>query len=150
MYAFLADLILYLHALIVAFVVIGFLMILIGMVRHWQWVRNFWLRLAHLLCMVVVTVQALCGNYCPLTVWENQLRQAAGEAAYPGSFVQSWVARLIYYDIPLWVFAIVYSLFTLLVLLAWIARPPVTPWRRYQSEIHHPASDGNRAAGSGV
>jgi len=130
MYALLADLVLFIHALVVAFVVIGFAMILVGMVRRWRWIDNFWLRLVHLVAMVVVTVQAVLGRYCPLTIWENRLRVAAGEPVYPGSFIQSWIHWLIYFDIPLWVFAIIYTVFTLLVVLTWIARPPAKPWVR--------------------
>ncbi|MFZ5595280.1 MAG: DUF2784 family protein, partial [Pseudomonadota bacterium] len=41
----LADLILVVHALFIAFVVLGFALIVIGMFRHWDWVRNMWFRL---------------------------------------------------------------------------------------------------------
>ncbi len=124
MYAIWADLLLFIHFAIVLFVVGGFVLIIIGMIRRWDWVRNFWLRAIHLAAIAVVTVQTLCGNYCPLTIWEAQLRQAAGQTVYATSFVQYWVRRLIYYDVPLWIFAIIYSVFMALVVLAWVIRPP--------------------------
>jgi len=124
MYALLANLILFVHFAIVVFVVGGFILIVIGILQRWHWVESFWLRALHLLAIVVVTVQTLLGNYCPLTIWEVQLRLAAGEPAYSTSFIQYWVERLIYYDIPLWIFAIIYSVFTALVVLTWVIRPP--------------------------
>ena len=33
---------------------------------------------------------------CPLTDWENQLRHAAGDAGYPGGFVEHYIWPLIY------------------------------------------------------
>ncbi len=34
--------------------------------------------------------------YCPLTLWENRLRRAAGEGGYPGDFIEHYLLRLIY------------------------------------------------------
>jgi len=127
MYSLLADVILLLHALLVAFVVIGFILIVVGMVRDWAWIKNFWFRLAHLVTIGIVTVQALFGRYCPLTLWESQLRRAAGENFYSTSFVQYWLQQIIYYELPLWFFAVLYTVFTLLVLLTWIVKPPKKP-----------------------
>ncbi|EKT4468681.1 DUF2784 domain-containing protein [Pseudomonas putida] len=33
---------------------------------------------------------------CPLTVWENRLRAAAGQAGYPGGFIEHYIWPLIY------------------------------------------------------
>ncbi|AVD95105.1 MULTISPECIES: DUF2784 domain-containing protein [Pseudomonas] len=33
---------------------------------------------------------------CPLTIWENRMRNAAGDAGYQGSFVEHYVWPLIY------------------------------------------------------
>lgn len=33
---------------------------------------------------------------CPLTAWENQLRNAAGDAGYPGGFIEHYLWPLIY------------------------------------------------------
>jgi hypothetical protein len=40
------------------------------------------------------------------------------------SFIGRWVARLLYYDFPEWVFATAYCAFALAVLWAWRAVPP--------------------------
>lgn len=33
---------------------------------------------------------------CPLTAWENRLRAAAGQAGYPGGFIEHYIWPLIY------------------------------------------------------
>ena len=53
-----------------------------------------------------------------------QLRAQAGEAIYSGAFIAHWVESLLYYRAPGWVFALVYTLFGLLVVLSWfLVRP---------------------------
>ena len=119
-YALAADAILVVHFAFVIFVVGGQLCIIVGYFRNWEWVRNLVFRVCHLLAIAIVVSQAWLGRYCPLTIWESNLRLAAGQPAYEGTFVQELVSRLIYYDAPLWVFAIIYTLFGALVLASWI------------------------------
>ena len=116
----LADAILVVHAVFVLFVVGGFVLILLGASR-WSWVRNRTFRALHLAAIALVAAEALLGITCPLTAWEDWLRTAG-----PGqpSFVGRWVARLLYYDFPEWVFASAYCAFALAVLWAWRAVPP--------------------------
>ena len=80
---------------------------------------DFWL--AHLLAIVVVMAEAWLGIDCPLTTLEMWLRAAAEQATYSTSFVQYWLERLLYYRAAQWVFVLAYSLFGLLVVLAWWA-----------------------------
>src|SRR5258706_8176613 len=118
--AFLAGVILVVHASFVRFVVGGFVLILIG-ARSWSWVRNRAFRLLHLAAIGFVTIETVLGYACPLTIWEDVLR-----AAGPGqrSFIGRWVAHLLYYDFPEWVFATAYCAFALAVIWAWRALPP--------------------------
>jgi Protein of Unknown function (DUF2784) len=120
----LADFIVVFHASYVSFVVFGLLVILIGAALHWQWVRNFWFRIAHLAAIGVVVLESLAGIPCPLTVWEGQLRRAAGQATYSGDFIGYWAHRLIFYRAEPWVFTMFYVLFGLAVLAAFILAPP--------------------------
>ena len=122
--ATLADAILVLHVGIVAFVVLGTVLILIGAWRRWQWVRGFKWRLAHLLLMVFVVLQAWLGELCPLTVWEQALRRRAGQVVYDESFIEHWLSRLIFFEAPWWAFVAAYTGFAALVLVAWIKVPP--------------------------
>src|SRR3990172_8006908 len=121
---FLADFILVIHALFIAFVILGFLMILIGMFRHWDWIKNFRFRLIHLLAIGIVVVESWFGRICPFTEWENRLRAAAGAVGYPESFIQYWLQKIVFYDFSPWVFTVAYTLFAMVVLLAWIIVPP--------------------------
>ena len=120
LYRIAADAVLFVHALFVAFVVIGLALVLIGNWRGWQWVRHFGFRLAHLLAIGIVVVQSWLGAICPLTSWEMSLRARAGDATYPGAFVAHWVERLLYYRAPDWVFILVYTAFGALVIASWI------------------------------
>jgi len=122
--ATLADAILLLHVGIVAFVVLGTMLILIGGWRGWRWVRGFKWRLVHLLLIAFVVVQTWLGALCPLTVWEQALRRRAGQVVYGESFIEHWLSRLIFFEAPWWVFVIAYTAFAALVLVAWIKVPP--------------------------
>ena len=116
----LADAILLLHALVVAFVVGGAAYIWLGARRDWPGVRSPLFRYAHLAVMLFVALQAVLGKMCPLTIWENTLRSDQSR----DSFVAHWVGRLIYYDLPPWVFTAVYVAFAAALILTLILLPP--------------------------
>ena len=124
MQLFLADLILTTHALFVAFVILGLVVILPGSYWHWGWVRNWWFRAAHLLAIVIVTAEAWLGLICPLTEWENRSREAASGNAYSSSFIQHWLHQILFYDFAPLVFSVAYTIFGILVLIAWLLVPP--------------------------
>lgn len=119
-----ADALLIIHALFIAFVVFGLIGIIAGLVRGWRWTRNPWFRLAHLGAIGIVVLQSWLGMICPLTTWENNLREKAGEATYAGSFIQHWLHKLIFYQAEAWVFTLAYTVFGALVVLAWFLAPP--------------------------
>jgi len=123
-YRLLADAVLVLHFGVVVFVVGGLALVVAGNRFGWHWVNGWWFRLAHLAAIAVVVAQAWLGRLCPLTTLESWLRTRAGAPAYAESFVEHWVQRLIFYEAPLWVFALVYTAFGLLVLAAWWRFPP--------------------------
>lgn len=114
-----ADALLFLHVLFVAFVIFGLILILVGGIRDWLWVRNAWFRLCHLVAIAVVVVQSWFGVICPLTTWEMALRREAGDAAYAGTFVSHWLEFVLYYRAPPWVFAVCYTVFAALVVASW-------------------------------
>ncbi len=124
MYPYLADLILILHALFIAFVMLGFFLILIGMFRHWNWIKNLWFRLIHLLAIGFVVAESWWGVICPLTEWESRLREAAGGVGYAESFIEHWLHKIVFYNLPSWVFTVAYTVFGILVLIVWIRVPP--------------------------
>jgi uncharacterized protein DUF2784 len=118
-YAVAADLVLFIHLLFVVFVVCGLALILAGKFLAWQWVRNPWFRLLHLAGIGIVVLQSWLGLICPLTIWENWLRQKAGQAVYEESFVAHFLNELLYYSAPPWVFIVCYTVFGILVLGSW-------------------------------
>ena len=119
-----ADLILIAHALFVAFVVLGLVVILLGKYRRWGWVRNWWFRGTHLLAIGTVVAESWLGLICPLTEWENRSREAAGGSVYSSSFIQHWLHEILFYDFASWVFTAAYTAFGILVLIVWLLVPP--------------------------
>jgi polyferredoxin len=115
-----ADFVLALHALVVIFNVGGLLVVLIGGPLGWRWVRRRGFRIAHVALMTFVTAEAMLGMTCPLTVLEDWLRGVANEQ----SFVQRFASALIYWNAPPWMFALLYAVFLLAVVGAWVAWPP--------------------------
>ena len=128
-YQLLVDVVLMLHFALVAFVVGGLVLVIIGNLRRWRWVNAIGFRMAHLAAIVVVVAEAWLGVACPLTILEIWLRAKARATAYSGSFIEHWVQRLLYYDAPSWVFVLGYSLFGLLVVATWFCFPPVSKHR---------------------
>jgi polyferredoxin len=123
-YRLLADAVLVVHFAVVVFVVGGLALVFMGNIRHWRWVNSLLFRLTHLVTVGIVVTQAWLGELCPLTVLESWLRRQAGEAAYSTSFIEHWLQRALYYEAPLWVFTLIYTLFGMLVAYAWWYFPP--------------------------
>ena len=116
----LADAVLLIHALVVVFVVAGTGYVWIGAWRHWPGVRAPLFRYTHLCVMLFVAAQAIIGRVCPLTRWEDELR---GDQARTG-FVAYWVGRLIYFDLPPWVFATAYVIVAVALIITLVLFPP--------------------------
>ena len=124
MHLFLADIILAIHALFVAFVILGLVAVLIGKLRRWSWVGNWWFRLMHLAAIGIVIAESWLGMVCPLTEWESRARAVAGGSTYSSSFIQHWLHEVLFYDFDPWIFTVAYTAFGILVLIAWLLVPP--------------------------
>jgi len=118
-YVLAADLLLFAHVLFVTFVIFGLVLIVIGKLFDWAWVRNLWFRLAHLGAIGIVVLQSWLGVICPLTTWEMALRQRAAEAVYSGSFISHWLESLLYFQAPAWLFIVCYTTFAGIVVACW-------------------------------
>jgi hypothetical protein len=130
-YGLLADVVVVVHFALVAFVVLGLPATVIGLVAGWSWARNFWFRATHVAVMLVIAAQAICGVLCPLTILENMLRERAGDATYPGSFIGYWAHELLFVQADRAVLTVCYVSFFLMVLEALVLGPPRWPqWRR--------------------
>src|SRR5215203_2037082 len=92
-YGYAADLIVAIHVAYVAYVIFGQLAIIVAAPMKWQWARNPWFRFTHLLAIAIVATEAIAGWNCPLTVWEGQLRELAGQS-FDGS--TSFMGRMLH------------------------------------------------------
>jgi hypothetical protein len=92
-YRRLADFVVLIHSLIVAFFFVG---------GFWSW-WNPRVALFHLPLALWVTIAFSMGWPCPLTPLENWLRKAAGRRGYAGSFTEQYIAPvfcLVPFDTP--------------------------------------------------
>lgn len=117
----LADIVLALHALLATAIAAGFLLIPLGARCGWSWVRRRTWRVAHLAAMLIIAGETLAGLACPLTVLEDSLRGRPGADA---GFIGRWLATLLYWPLPAWVFAVLYTVLALLALILWRQVPP--------------------------
>ncbi|WER45867.1 DUF2784 domain-containing protein [Cupriavidus sp. WKF15] len=117
MAGWLADLVVVVHFLFIAFVVGGALLL-------FRWPRVAWVHLPAAAWGVFVEWS---GRICPLTPLENALRRAAGEAGYGGGFVERYLLPVIYPvgltpEIQLWLGALVLGLNVAIYVLWWKRR----------------------------
>ncbi|MBD3265743.1 DUF2784 family protein [bacterium] len=116
-----ANLILYIHFVIFLGIVIPVPLIVIGYFAGWRFIRHPWFRVIHAGVFALVLLFHFTMGLCPLTVWEQAMRQPA---AQPESIFYTIAAGVLYWDWPLWVFTLIYVGFGILILylLVWI--PP--------------------------
>lgn len=81
-----ADAVVLLHLVFVLFVVVGGVAVL-------RWPRLAWL---HVPAAIWGSLVELAGWICPLTPVENALRRAAGDAGYPGAFLERYLMPVLY------------------------------------------------------
>lgn len=122
--AFLADAVRVLHFLFIFFVVGGLVFVVVGNLRSWSWVNNFWFRLAHVGAIGFVVLESWFDMPCPFTTLEAWLRAPEAGAAYSQGFIAYWLQRLFAYETPAWVFPVTDSGVAVLTLLAWWRYPP--------------------------
>ena len=108
-----ADAILVIHFLFVLFVVGSLPLIWIGAWMRLKFVKNRHFRLAHLAAIAFVVGESLIGTVCPLTSLEDALR---GTTTGSG-FIERWLHRILFYDVPEWMLTVLYILFALLVVI---------------------------------
>jgi hypothetical protein len=112
----LADLLVAFHLAYVGFVVFGLVVVWLGALLRWSWVRRPAFRLTHLVCTLIVPLEALNDYECPLTTWERDLRRTAGQTPEEISFVGRMVREVLFHDVSPTVLTSAYVVFGLLVL----------------------------------
>jgi hypothetical protein len=93
-YGLLADGVVVIHFLYVAYVVVGQLAILAGVILKWNWIRNPWFRWSHLLMICFVAGESIVNFECPLTTWENDLRRQVWSVKNIPPRVTTWAGLL--------------------------------------------------------
>ncbi len=121
----LSDLVVIFHLAYATFVLVGFILILIGALLRWRWIRNPVFRWVHLGCIALVAVEAVVGQICPLTLLENWLLVGSGQAGYERTFIGQLIYDLLYYDFPAWVFTVAYVSLAGLTALTLVLIPPI-------------------------
>ena len=87
----LADLVLVLHLLWIAFILLGFPLFL--------WLNNRTGRILHMISLAAMIIMQMTRTICPLTYLEEYLKsQGASGKVYPGQFVTETIERLIYVE----------------------------------------------------
>jgi hypothetical protein len=135
MYTLLADALVIIHCAYVGYVVLGQLAIWLGWAFRWRWTRHFWFRVTHLAAIGFVAFEEGIGMACPLTVWEADFREMAGESVRSGTFMGRLFHDLLFLDLPHWAFTWIHVGFAALVLATFLLYPPKLPawWRRRPS-----------------
>ena len=77
------------------------------------WIGNWVFRSLHLAAITFVAIESLIGMVCPLTQWEDKLRGGTTERW----FVSRWLHAILFYDVPEWVFSVLYVAFAVLTTL---------------------------------
>lgn len=116
----LADLVLITHFAIAAFLVLGMVLIPLGAYCRWSWVQVRRLRQIHLGLMIFIAIEALFHITCPLTTLEAHLRNTAA----PESFWMHQLSQLLYWDLPIQFFTILYFGCALWIIALWKYVPP--------------------------
>ena len=116
-----ADALLVVHFCLAAFIALGFFIIPIGYIFHWNWIKSRNIRLLHLFLMGFITAETIVGLTCPLTILENMFR----DVDYTSSFMSYWMAQILYWDLHSEVFVLLYSLCLGWVLILWKVCPPI-------------------------
>ena len=81
------ELLLGAHFLIILFVVFG---LPVGLI-----INSRMFRIVHVSILAGIALLMVLSIPCPLTIWEETLRQAP---VYEGSFIESWLNRIIYLE----------------------------------------------------
>ena len=136
MYGYLADGVVLVHVLYVAYVLVGQAAIVVAAPFKWAWARNPWFRFTHLLAIGVVALEAVMGWRCPLSTWEEKLRILDGKTFdSSATFMGRLLHNLLFIDgMPEVFFTVLYISMMVLVVQGLLMYPP----RRFRFAARSP------------
>jgi hypothetical protein len=132
-YSLAADVTVVVHLAFMAYIVLGEVLIVIGALAGWKWIRNPWFRWTHLAAILIVVAETVAGMGCPLTGWEYDLRTLAGDvgaaaqdrnASFTGRVVRQMLFLCDSLNEGHWAFTALYYGFGALVLVTFLLAPP--------------------------
>ena len=77
-YLYAADAVAVVHMSVLAYVVVGQLLIVVAAPFRWQFARNPWFRATHLAVIGYVVYEQFYGIRCILSLWEEKLKTLGG------------------------------------------------------------------------
>jgi hypothetical protein len=127
-YSVAADVTVVVHLAFMLYIILGELLIVAGALAGWDWVRRPWFRWTHLAAILFVVAETFAGVDCPLTLWERDLRNLAGqvnkdqEASFTGRVVRQ--VLFLCDRVPEESLTVAYYAFGALVLATLVLAPP--------------------------
>ena len=124
LYKISADLIMFVHFAWVLFMLVGFILTLYGF--FWKAFFDKWLfRTVHAGGILFVSILAVLGQYCPLTLWENTLRAKYDSSlVYAGSCIIHYVQKLLYPNINPLIIRAITTFIAIFSIVVFIVKPP--------------------------
>ena len=115
-----SEIVLLFHFCIFLFMVLGFFLIPLGYNQKWEWVKNRYYRLIHLILMGIIFIETILGFMCPLTILENFLRN---DIEIDNKITQI-IHQIMYWNLPTYQFIILYLLSLLYLIFLWFFFKP--------------------------
>ena len=115
-----SEIVLLFHFCIFLFMVLSFFLIPLGYNQKWEWVKNRYYRLIHLILMGIIFIETILGFMCPLTILENFLRN---DIKINNKITQI-IHQIMYWDLPTYQFIILYLLSLLYLIFLWFFFKP--------------------------
>ena len=114
------EIVLFFHFFIFLFITVSFFLIPFGYFQKWEWVKNKYYRLTHLVLMGIILIETILGFMCPLTILENFLRN---NIEVDNNLTQI-IHQIMYWNLPNYQFIILYILsFSYLIFLWFFFKP---------------------------
>lgn len=119
-----ADSLVLIHFVWICFMLLGCVVSVVGLWRR-GWLEWFWFRTIHLIGIFFVAFLVVIDRQCPLTIWENSLREHYDpNSSYAGSFIVHQLERLVYPDVNQLIVQIPTISLAILTMIIFFWRPP--------------------------
>ena len=115
-----SEIVLLFHFCIFLFMILSFFFIPLGYYQKWEWVKNKYYRLIHLILMGIIFIETILGFMCPLTILENFLRNNIEI----NNKITQIIHQIMYWDLSSYQFIILYLISLLYLVFLWFFFKP--------------------------